>query len=168
MTLPGADIMFESEEIDEDNKYCYLGIYFEQLPSYDTDVWTVGSKLLKNYYVVFDQTPFNERSENHNFVGFAKKNPNNVIGKQHYDPSSEYYDPEDESLDQSIDLDGFNDPYKSFAFWLRDNKGLVIFLVFLFVFVLCCVAYIVRVQCKKKQPHTFRLYSENLNKTGVQ
>ena len=63
-------------------------------------------------------------------------------------------------------MDGFEDPYESLAFWLRDNKGLVIFLVFLFVFILCCVAYIVRVQLRKKKSYTFRLYSENLNKSG--
>ena len=168
ITIPGKDLLFESEEIGYDNMYCYIGIYVENATEVNTDFWTVGSKILKNYYLVFDQTPFNERSENHNYVGIAKKNPLNVIGQQHYDPSSEYYDPEDESLDQSIDVDGFSDPYKSFAFWLRDNKGLVIFLVLLFVFVLCCVSYIIRVQCKKKKSYTFRLYSENLNKTGVQ
>jgi len=123
---------------------------------------------MKNYYYIMDQTPFNERAENHNYIGIGEKNPENVIGQQHYDPSSPSYDPEDEELDQSIDRDNFNDPYKSFAFWLRDNKGLLIFLACLFVFLLCCVGYIIRVQCKKKKSYTFRLYSENLNKSGIQ
>jgi len=171
--IPGKELMIEPEELGLDDGHCYVTVFYELANSTtsvpdSSDLWTIGSRYLQDDYFVFDQTPFNERADNYNYVGIGKKNPDNIIGQQHYDPSSENYAPEDEQLDQSFDEDGFQDPYKSFAFWLRDNKGLVIFMVFLFVFVLCCVAYIVRVQCKKKQSYTFRLYSENLNKSGIQ
>lgn len=170
--VKGRDLLIESQELGLDTGSCILGIFFRALQEDEKhqtrDTWTLGSKLFKDYYFVFDQSGFNERGEQKHWVGIGERNPANVIGEQHYDPSSPDYSPEDDELDQSIDMDGFEDPYKSLAFWLRDNKGLVIFLVFLFVFILCCVAYIVRVQYKKKKSYTFRLYSENLNKSGIQ
>jgi len=46
-------------------------------------------------------------------VGLAEKNPDAYIGSQHYDPTSPHYDPEDESLDSSVEIGDLADPYKS-------------------------------------------------------
>lgn len=171
IVVKGRDLLIDSQELGLETGSCILGIFLMAIQAdkqQTRDTWTLGSKLFKDYYFVFDQSGFNERAEVYHYISIGERNPKNVIGEQHYDPSSPDYSPEDDELDQSIDMDGFEDPYESFAFWLRDNKGLVIFLVFLFVFILCCVAYIVRVQLKKKKSYTFRLYSENLNKSGIQ
>jgi len=171
IVVKGRDLLIDSQELGLEAGSCILGIFLMTIQAdkqQTRDTWTLGSKLFKDYYFVFDQTGFNERGTPNHYIGIGERNPRNVIGEQHYDPTSPDYSPEDDELDQSIDMDGFEDPYESLAFWLRDNKGLVIFLVFLFVFILCCVAYIVRVQLKKKKSYTFRLYSENLNKSGIQ
>ena len=171
IVVKGRDLLIDSQELGLETGSCILGIFLMSIQAdkqQTRDTWTLGSKLFKDYYFVFDQSGFNERAEIYHWISIGERNPKNVIGEQHYDPSSPDYSPEDDELDQSIDMDGFEDPYESLAFWLRDNKGLVIFVVFLFVFILCCVAYIVRVQLKKKKSYTFRLYSENLNKSGIQ
>lgn len=171
IVVKGRDLLIDSQELGLETGSCILGIFLMAIQAdkqQTRDTWTLGSKLFKDYYFVFDQSGFNERAEIYHWISIGERNPKNVIGEQHYDPSSPDYSPEDDELDQSIDMDGFEDPYESLAFWLRDNKGLVIFVVFLFVFILCCVAYIVRVQLKKKKSYTFRLYSENLNKSGIQ
>lgn len=171
IVVKGRDLLIDSQELGLETGSCIIGIFLMAIQAdkqQTRDTWTLGSKLFKDYYFVFDQSGFNERAEIYHWISIGERNPKNVIGEQHYDPSSPDYSPEDDELDQSIDMDGFEDPYESLAFWLRDNKGLVIFVVFLFVFILCCVAYIVRVQLKKKKSYTFRLYSENLNKSGIQ
>lgn len=37
----------------------------------NADTWFVGSALMKEYYVVYDQTPYDERSENYNQIGIG-------------------------------------------------------------------------------------------------
>ena len=59
--------------------------------------YKLGTLVIKDYYVVFDMTPYDERNENYIQIGIGKKNTDDVIGLQHYEPSSVDYSPEEES-----------------------------------------------------------------------
>lgn len=43
--------------------------------------------MMKEYYVVYDQTPYDERGENYNFVGIGLQNNDAEMLKRHYDYS---------------------------------------------------------------------------------
>lgn len=86
-----------------------------------------------------------------------------MIGEQHYDPDSNYYDPEDEKLDQSTDINGIDDPYDSFRGWMKQKITLIIvcgtgfiFIIFTMIIVCCCIF-------KKKRrlnQYAFKTYTE--------
>jgi hypothetical protein len=60
--------------------------------------------MMKDYYVVYDQTPYDERSEQYNQIGIALQNNNAEMLKRHYDYSeanAANYHPTAESMDSS-------------------------------------------------------------------
>jgi hypothetical protein len=40
----------------------------------EIDVWHIGSAIMKDYYVVYDQTPYDERQEKFNQIGIGLQN----------------------------------------------------------------------------------------------
>ena len=64
---------------------CYVPVFMSGLGL--VDEWQVGSAVMKEYYVVYDQTPYDERNEKYNQVGIGLQNDNAEMLKRHYDYS---------------------------------------------------------------------------------
>lgn len=69
---------------------------------------------LRDHYVFFDMTPYDERRDQYLLVGIGDRNPKAVIGEAHYNPNTNEttYMPEDRTNDKSSNTGG-NDPYDS-------------------------------------------------------
>lgn len=52
---------------------CTFGLFKSSLP--DASTWHMGIPFFKEYYVVYDMTPFDERKQQFISVGIAPKNP---------------------------------------------------------------------------------------------
>ena len=69
---------------------------------------------MKNYYVVYDQTPYDERKENYNQIGIGLQNDNAEMLKRHYDYSksnADNFHPSKASEDSSHAMPGYPSVY---------------------------------------------------------
>ena len=77
----------------------------------EDDVWHVGSSLMKNYYVVYDMTPFDELGEDYIMIGIGLQNQQAEVLERHYNYTSPAYHPERRSRDSSRAKPGVIDSY---------------------------------------------------------
>jgi len=70
----------------EGDNVCYLAI-FKSSESKGNNEWIFGAAVLNQYYMVYDMTPYDERGEVYNYVGFGPKNLNNNVLASHYNQS---------------------------------------------------------------------------------
>jgi hypothetical protein len=72
--IPLMSLLAPGTDFDDSSSYCYIGIFMAK--SGQNDLWEIGSKFFKDYYVVYDASVYQERGENMLLVGIAKKNQN--------------------------------------------------------------------------------------------
>jgi len=105
--IDGQDILFEidSRNLLVDHNYLKMSKYLDEVGCHiaifptgtnsnlniDQDMWYVGSDLMEPYYTVFDmEKPEDlEGPQKHLRVGFALKNPSNIVGKKSYGKDEE-------------------------------------------------------------------------------
>uniref|UniRef100_A0A7S3IVK7 Peptidase A1 domain-containing protein n=1 Tax=Strombidium inclinatum TaxID=197538 RepID=A0A7S3IVK7_9SPIT len=97
---------------------CYAAVFKNGNGAIDS-TWYIGEIWLKNYYTVFDQSPFDELGQSYLQIGVGPKNPVNLIGDIHYNTDSNYYWPEAESLDDSVTIPPHKNPYSTSAYTRR-------------------------------------------------
>lgn len=56
VTIPFTDLLYGGSNFGATDGWCYLGIFRSTAPVAD-NVWTIGSILAKQYYIVYDATP---------------------------------------------------------------------------------------------------------------
>jgi hypothetical protein len=76
---------------------------------------------MKNYYMVYDMSAWDEHGENYLQLGIGEKNTELDLAKVQYDVKYPYYWPEPESLDQSIEIPGYDDPYDTNQYEKREK-----------------------------------------------
>lgn len=62
-------LFVNGEQFGASPNLCYVTVFQSRLV--DDDVWHVGSSLMKNYYVVYDMTPFDELGEDYILIGIG-------------------------------------------------------------------------------------------------
>ena len=117
-TIPGHEMLIDAEVFGFNEVSCYSAVFYTQ-DGGRSDVWYIGNLFMNKYYTVFDQSLYDEFGINKIQIGIGEKREEQLIGEQHYDPASDYYDPEDEDLDMSTDINGVDDPYDSFRGWMK-------------------------------------------------
>jgi hypothetical protein len=74
-------------EFNDVEDSCYLAI-FKNTGAVNSGVgansWYVGNIFMKEYYVVYDMTPRDERNEDFIQVGIGRQNNVNLFGDEHY------------------------------------------------------------------------------------
>lgn len=86
--------------IDGDNfgeqtgTFCYLPVFMSKHAG-TQNTWFVGSMLLQDHIMIFDNSGYDERGASYNIVSFGKKNHATVQDeiKKNYDPKSPGYNP---------------------------------------------------------------------------
>ena len=61
LAIKHSDLLMSGVNVGDTDNTCYFGVFRSHInfPTY----WTVGNILLRNYYMILDMTPFDERSE---------------------------------------------------------------------------------------------------------
>jgi hypothetical protein len=85
LKIKDTEFFVEGALLGGNTDLCYVPVFQSGLGM--TDEWQVGSAMMKEYYVVYDQTPYDERSENYNFIGIGIQNNDAEMLKRHYDYS---------------------------------------------------------------------------------
>lgn len=73
LTLQLSDMLISGSDVGDTNNRCYIPIFRAQLNYLDT--WQVGNIFTKNYYMIYDMTPYDENNQNYIQVGIAPINP---------------------------------------------------------------------------------------------
>lgn len=108
--VDGKDLLIPAKNFGDSANHCYVGV-FRSMKA-DQQTWYLGNLFMKDYYIVYDMTPYDERNENYIQIGIAPQNHKMIIGEEHYDPDSPDYKPEEEDIDQSEEIDkDKEDPY---------------------------------------------------------
>ena len=66
-------MLISGSDVGDTNNRCYIPIFRAQLNYLDT--WQVGNIFTKNYYMIYDMTPYDENNQNYIQVGIAPINP---------------------------------------------------------------------------------------------
>lgn len=74
------------------------------------DTWQLGSIVMKNYYTVYDMSPYDE-GKNFIQIGVGKANQNAFIGNTKYNTRSPYYLPAKKEDDSSHVIAPWPDQY---------------------------------------------------------
>ena len=88
---------------------CYYGVFKSLIA--DQKTWIVGTMLMKEYYTIFDMSPYDEFNQDYIQIGFARKNPMNVVGDTRYDKDALFFSPLNKSMDSSHVIPPWNDSY---------------------------------------------------------
>lgn len=62
--MPEKEFFIEGNLVSDQpraDELCYVPVFMSKLGK--EDVWQIGSALMKEYYVVYDMTPYDERNE---------------------------------------------------------------------------------------------------------
>jgi hypothetical protein len=70
--IPLLSLLAPGSDFDDSDSFCYIGLFMAQ--SGQENLWEIGSKFFKDYYVVYDASMYQERGEEMLLVGIAKKN----------------------------------------------------------------------------------------------
>jgi hypothetical protein len=73
MYIPIRDLLAPGADFGDRADYCYIGV-FESQSGVD-DLWEIGSKFFRRYYVVYDASVYQERDQDFLLLGIAPKNP---------------------------------------------------------------------------------------------
>ena len=76
---------------------------------------------MKNYYMVYDMSSWDEKNATFLQLGIGEKNENLDIAKVQYDVKYNFYWPEPESLDQSVEMAGYDNPYDTNQYDKREE-----------------------------------------------
>jgi len=112
MLIPGS--VFQ----EEDN-VCYGGIF--KTKNGRPEVWYIGNTFMNTFYMVFDQTDYDNLMINKMWIGIAKKNEYFEMGDSVYNDKDPEFDPENLVGDTSKDMHEVEDPYKAFIAWTIKN-----------------------------------------------
>ena len=71
MNIPLSDLLAPGTDFGDRAEYCYIGIFRSK--SNVDNLWEIGSKFFRRYYVVYDASAYEDRKML--FLGIAPKNP---------------------------------------------------------------------------------------------
>ena len=88
MKISHQDLLVSGDEIGDTSDSCYFGIFKSSLnqkafavsdKAIVSKLWSLGTIILKHYYIVLDATPYDETGNEYIQVGIAPINPVNNI-----------------------------------------------------------------------------------------
>ena len=83
------DLRLDGERFGAPSDNCYVPIFRSSAEF--VDVWQVGSIFTKQYYLVYDMTPYDERREDFIQIGFGLQNETAEVMQARYNYSSMVY-----------------------------------------------------------------------------
>lgn len=107
LSIPGKHLKVDGSEFGEPNT-CHYGVYKS---ASDADKNFIGTVLMKEYYVIFDMSPYDQFNQDFIQIGLGLKASGVDIAALRYDYNSSSYAPESKDTDSSSIMSGFLDQY---------------------------------------------------------
>jgi len=80
--IKAEDLLISGDNVGDNSDTCYLAI-FRGVLGYE-HTYQLGNLMMKDYYVSYDMTPYDERNLDYIQVSIAPQKSEDVIGVQHY------------------------------------------------------------------------------------
>ena len=93
-------MLVSPSDIGLNDNFCYMAVFKSGINYSFT--WMIGNQFMRKYYIVYDQTPYDEQGQDYIQIGFAEQNDLSVIGINHYGAGLPHYTPEARDLDSSV------------------------------------------------------------------
>ena len=119
-SLDDADLLVPGSMAGTTDDECFIGVYKNGVDKIQNN-WYLGLLFMDKYYIVYDLTPYDNSKANYLQIGIGKKNPEQLMGKQQYDPNYNFYWPLKEEMDVSTNMLFGQDSYDTKQYLLRSE-----------------------------------------------